>query len=64
VNRLFFSSFVCAIAGALAAAIVTLPAAGAEPVLIDAGAVARTRGSGEIRAFKGIPYDSGCFSAS
>jgi para-nitrobenzyl esterase len=57
-NRLFLASLACgAVAGALVATTVTLPAATTEPVRTDAGALSGTTGaSGEIRAFKGIPY--------
>ena len=54
-NRVSLSPLV-AIA-AVVAATVTLPAANPEPVRIDAGTISGTTGaSGEIRAFKGIPF--------
>ena len=58
-NRLPLSPLVAiaAVAGLIAAATATLPAANTEPVRIDAGSISGTTGSsGEIRAFKGIPF--------
>ena len=57
-SRVSFSPLAAtAILAAVVAATATLPAAGPDPVRLDAGAISGTTGSsGEIRAFKGIPF--------